>query len=701
MRNLLPKMTILQFIVRLSIAYCILITSISINAATIEISTSAPHDHATSLWNDVDILQDPSRSFNLDDVTRPAIAQDFHPDPQHKFNFGISRAAVWARMDLANSTDQSVVRILEIEYARLAEVDFYVVGNGKVPSAVHTGYMRPATQRAYPHRNFVFPIELPAGQHRTIYLRVISNTSLEIPLVLWSKARFSAFERIDYMVQAAFYGLVLGSIFYNFLLWILLRESNYLRYLAFVIFDTAAMASASGIGMEYLWPDLPGWTNISFAVCALLAQFWLISFMRQMVGIAQNMPRMDRVFRLIMVLNLLIAAVMFHSYIVELAIIMTLLNIVLIIPVIGILAFQRHRAARIFLLAFSILLLGAALVNLRLIGILPTNFLTVNGLQIGAALETILLAYALADRFNEIRNEKENLQHQAIQAERHLVETLSNSERRLEHRVKLRTEELTQALTDLHQTQHDLIETAKLASLGALVAGVAHELNTPIGNALVTASVIEENARALSEQAASGTMKRSVFDEYLRKNEGMAQLVVRSCQRAALLIDNFKRVAVQANEETSQFNLRHAVEEAIQTFKVNQTEIRWTLEINIAPEIMYKGFRAAIGQVIGALLYNVDLHAFSGSTDIIVSITAQCNDGIIELHFHDNGAGIDPAIIGHIFDPFFTTAMGKSGGGLGLTVVRNIVVGLMKGSIEVESAMGEGSRFILRFPSNM
>ncbi|OYU44472.1 MAG: hypothetical protein CFE44_12770 [Burkholderiales bacterium PBB4] len=418
-----------------------------------------------------------------------------------------------------------------------------------------------------------------------------------------------------------------------------------------------------------------------------------------MVETERFLPRVDRMLKLLVALNLFTALVMFVSYIVQLAMLLMVLDAVLVIVAMAVQSWRGHRVAQICLAAFLILATGVVIANLRLAGLLDTTFLTQNGVQIGAAIETIVLAFALADRFHVVRAEKARAQRNALLAERQLVDTLRASERLLEERVQARTAELTQALQDLQRTQADLIEAEKLASLGALVAGVAHELNTPIGNALTTASTMEEAAQSLKQNVQDGSLKRSFLEGFVNSNLEMAQLVVRACQRAATLISSFKRVAVdQTSEQQRRFDLAELVDDNLRALRPSFGAQTWVFDNQVMAVTECDSYPGPLGQVLTNLVQNAVLHGFAGRETGTVRISAQCEDGYVELQVSDDGIGMPDSTLAHIFEPFFTTALGKGGSGLGLAVCRNLVRGVLGGSIRVQSSPGKGTSFFVRFP---
>ena len=264
--------------------------------------------------------------------------------------------------------------------------------------------------------------------------------------------------------------------------------------------------------------------------------------------------------------------------------------------------------------------------------------------------------------------------------------------------VNRRNAELSAALDDLRRTQEELIRAARQASLGIVVAGIAHELNTPIGNSLTVATTLSDKTREFAE-AAKGTLHRSDLTEFIRMSEQAAELLTRNMHRAHTLVSNFKQVAVdQASEQRRSFDLATMVGEVAAMLRPTLNKTPWQLIVDIPSGITMDSFPGPLGQVIGNLVDNAITHAFDGRDQGMIRIDALVSDNEVVLKVSDDGLGMTAAVREHAFDPFFTTMLGKGGSGLGLHIVFNIVTEILGGGINLVAAPGNGSRFTLRLP---
>ena len=269
----------------------------------------------------------------------------------------------------------------------------------------------------------------------------------------------------------------------------------------------------------------------------------------------------------------------------------------------------------------------------------------------------------------------------------------------LEQRVALRTQELSSALERLTAAQTELVRTEKMAALGSLVAGIAHELNTPIGNSLTVASTLQDQSKAFLTDMVRG-LTRSRLDEYVATIQEGAGILMRGLRHAADLVSSFKQVAVdQTSVNRRKFDLRETVQEILLTMGPAIRKTNHTIECTIEKGMVLESYPGPFGQVLTNLVNNALLHAFDGATQGKITIAAaQRSADRVEITVQDNGSGIPAGNLSRVFDPFFTTRLGKGGSGLGLNIVYNLVHEALGGTISVTSTAGSGACFILLIP---
>jgi PAS domain S-box-containing protein len=260
--------------------------------------------------------------------------------------------------------------------------------------------------------------------------------------------------------------------------------------------------------------------------------------------------------------------------------------------------------------------------------------------------------------------------------------------------------DLSAALQTLQHTQDELLASEKMASLGSLVAGIAHELNTPIGNSLLASTALRDRVQEFERHVAAGALRRSELTAHLEEVRMASELIAGSLHKAAELISSFKQIAVdQTNDQRRVFNLLSAVHDTIATYMPRLRRVPCEVVLQIPSEMSLDSYPGGLYQVLNNLINNTLSHAFEQQTGGVITVRADAVDGdTIELVFSDDGCGMSEDVLKRVFDPFFTTKMGQGGTGLGMNIVYNIVTGILGGRITIDSAPGAGTTVRMLLP---
>ena len=282
-----------------------------------------------------------------------------------------------------------------------------------------------------------------------------------------------------------------------------------------------------------------------------------------------------------------------------------------------------------------------------------------------------------------------------------LAKSVTSLEERVEERtaaLKSVNTRLQKTLDDLQHMQSLLVQSEKLASLGSLVAGVAHELNTPIGTGVTVVSTITDKCVELRRLVDKG-IRRSQLDALLNDIEQASVLAQSSLERAARLINDFKQVAVdQTSSRRRKFELHELLREMMAAVRLRHKHAPVAIEIAAPPGIAMDSYPGTLEQILTNLIDNAVIHGAEGRVDCVVTISAQPQEGGVQISVTDNGNGIAAEHLPKLFDPFFTTRLGKGGSGLGLSIVFSLVSGMLGGHVTVDSTLGRGTRFTLDLP---
>ena len=258
---------------------------------------------------------------------------------------------------------------------------------------------------------------------------------------------------------------------------------------------------------------------------------------------------------------------------------------------------------------------------------------------------------------------------------------------------------LEDSLDKLHRTQKEMIHSAKMAALGDLVAGVAHEVNTPIGVSVTAASFLVERTRQLRDLYQKGEMKRSDLEKYLALAEESSSSVLSNLERAAELVQSFKKVAAdQSSEEKRIFDMKNYLEQILVSLRPQFKRTPHRVQMDCPDGLMLDSFPGAIMQIMTNLIMNSLIHGFADGLpgEIIVHVEPAGED--VVLTYRDTGVGMDREQKERIYDPFYTTTRGSGGTGLGMNIVYNLVTQTLKGAILLETSPGQGAIFKLTLP---
>lgn len=490
-------------------------------------------------------LRDPTGTLDVEQVLK--LNDEFRSTDQRRdLNFSYTNDHLWLRIQIKSLANRTTEWLIEMPYASLDYTSLFSVGPDGIV-VQQAGDTLPYSQRSIGHRNPVFALQLEPGEQRTLFLMARSQGSLTLDSQIWSGRSFQQHSQSGYVLIALYFGMLLALGSYNLLLFSVLRERSFLLYVCFVVSFGAGVAAFNGLGAQYLWPNLgeignrilPFGLSLSAAVGVLFAQAFLDT--------ARRLPRLNRMLSawawiaMIATFSTLVTPVQLALQLMSLTGLIT--TLVLFFAGIVCMA-KRVPGARIFVLAWLMLLIGGMLLALRNFGLMPSNFLTINAMQIGSAMEMLLLSLGLAARFNEMKRLKEAAQQEALMAQKQVVRSLREHEKILEQKVAERTEALAQANVRLEQlamqdpltglanrtalTRHMQQAMQRTHRRGELLALVLIDLdgfkaiNDGMGHEAGD-QVLEQVAKRLQEYAReSDLVARLGGDEFILVSEGIS-----------------------------------------------------------------------------------------------------------------------------------------------------------------------------------
>lgn len=440
-----PHLARASCLYRLVAAFCLLFASTLVLAQPTTLTVDGS-EVGISLQSHAYYMRDPQRLLSIDDVR--SLAADFRPASQRRdLNFSYTRDHLWLRIDIQSAAEEPQSWILEMRYASLDRVSLFSIGDDGMEQQ-HAGDTLPYQQRNIGHRNPVFAVELAPGEKRSFYLLTHSQGSLTLDSQLWNTTAFHEQSQLTYVLLAIYFGMLLALASYNLMLFAALGERSFVLYVCFVVSFGIAVLAINGLGAQYLWPNLgemgnrilPFFLSLSATMGVLFAQSFLDTARR-----AEGLNRFLSIWAGIAMTATLATLVADGQRALQLMSVIGLVT-TLVLFVTGILCVMRRiPGSLIFVLAWLMLLVGGMLLALRNFSLIPSNFLTVNAMQIGSAMEMLLLSLGLAARFNELKRLKESAQQQALRSQKQMLVSLLQQEKVLEQRVTERTDALAKA----------------------------------------------------------------------------------------------------------------------------------------------------------------------------------------------------------------------------------------------------------------
>lgn len=389
------------------------------------------------------VLEDPTNELEYEEIKNNKSNYTFQTFPfsGEAFNFSYSKSTYWLKTSITNPSDQMIETSIVVSYPRLKILDLYIETADGV-KIIKSGYQIPSKERPYRSRFFVFPIVFPKQTNATVYFKVKSPNAINLPIQIWRKKEYDRHEIDDHVLQALYFGITLAMIVFNLFVFVILKDYSYFLYVLVVFSSAIAIATHNGIASDYIWDHSPWLDQYAINLFISIVLILFLVFMRNLLHTKQILPKLDRLNWVLILLQILLPIfyiISFDTFIKWLVLSHTITSFwILLIGIVC--SLKKQRIAYFFLLAFAFLFLALIISTLRALGYIPTNVFTLEGPQYGSAAEMMLLAFALADRYNTIIKEKEI-------AENNVKLNLEKSNLELEEKVKERTSKLNQTLS--------------------------------------------------------------------------------------------------------------------------------------------------------------------------------------------------------------------------------------------------------------
>lgn len=675
-------------------------------------------DRTSTLINGsyIGVLEDKSNAFSVDEVKSSAQFNAIHQDVP---NFGVSKSSFWIHFNIKNESNTSDL-LLNLAYPNLDEVEIHIF----YPDTHIIGKMgkyKPFGERKYNYPGYIFDLPLAKNGSANIFIKITSGGQIMAPLFVGSRTALLDNVRSETLFVGIYSGIMLVMFFYNIFIYFTVRDKIYLYYVLYILIVGLVQLCLLGYTSKFFWPDSLWLAKHSVYLLSPLSGMVIIEFIKVFLRTKEYTPKLHKglyvlsaIYWIYIILDLLNLADELYNVIQLCAMILSMYVLVVSFRIMR----KGYRPAKFLFYAWAIFLVGVFVYALKDVGVLPYNNYTIYMMPIGSAIETALLSFALADRINILKLEKEESQAKALELLTENERMIKEQNFELEKKVKARTAELEASNKSLKEAEANLINAEKMASLGQLTAGISHEINNPINFVvsnikplkrdieeillmLSKYSAIKDGPEFAEKQNELNALRKKLDVDYLTEEINLLlKGIDEGANRTAEIVKGLKTFARADETDLKKINIHEGIDATLSLLNsvIHSEKIEVIKNYRTLPLIdCYPG---KLSQVFMNLITNA-IQAISEDPDQnklrTITIDTEAIENFIRIRISDTGTGMPESILNKIFEPFFTTKDVGEGTGLGLSIVYGIIKN-HEGTIKVESKEHQGSTFIITLP---
>ncbi|WP_207420992.1 sensor histidine kinase [Desertivirga brevis] len=676
------------------------------------------------IGKDLFVYQDSSENLSFSEIkTSPGI---FKRSSSDVLNLGVSRANNWVKFFIRNDTDLDKVT-LNISNPIIDIVDLYIVRTNKVDS-IRISNSDYFTKRPYKHQFYLFDIDLEKNEQVECFVKVKSNQQILLPIGLATEKKvFQDISESD--SRTSFYlGIMLVMLLYNLFIYFTTRDRDYLVYCHYNFWVTLTQATLLGFSHRFLWPENKWLAENMVIICGAMSGIGTIMFSISFLRTRLYSPRLSLLLFAtigVYITSIIVLLIGYKPVAFQIVNVNAAFVSILIMIVAWVVYRRNFAPARYFLLSWTIFFASILVFVAKDYGIVPYNAFTLHSVEIGSAFEAVFLSFALAGKINTLKKEKELSQLQALKVAQENERIIREQNVVLEQRVAERTvelkesnEELNTTLEHLKQTQSQLVDSEKMASLGQLTAGIAHEINNPINFVTSNVAPLKRDVKMLLEvidtieevglSGAAQEEKVRKIEEYKEEMDfdylkieidHLLKGIHEGASRTAEIVKGLRIFSRVDEDDLKRADINEGLDSTLIIINnLLNNRIVVTREYGNLPLI--ECYPGKLNQVFLNIISN-GIHAinkkFGDAPGGEVKIITSHDEEHVFIKITDNGTGMDEKTMRKIFEPFFTTKEVGEGTGLGMSIAYNTIK-KHNGKISMNSTLGEGTEFIIDLP---
>ncbi len=663
------------------------------------------------------VLEDNTNALTLPEVLN---SKNFHLYNNQVINLGVSSSDFWIQFDVANNSNKNNL-ILDVAQPVLNLAELYTFEKGDSVDVQKQGTSLPFSIRFYKHQNAIFNLNVPVKETRKFLLHIRSSTQITLPMSIGEPQNiFHELTNKD-MMFGIFFGVIFCMFFYNIFIFFTVKEVIYVYYVIYIFAVGLSQCSLLGYSFKYLWPNSPWLAQNSVILLTNIGGIASCIFTKVFLHTKLHLPKLDRYFNIVIIIFIL-SLILFFANQMQLSFIImqncTLLAALYIITL-ALLTYRKgYRPAKYFLFAWLSICVGATVLVLKDYGILPINSFTLIALQAGFATEVILLAFALADKINTYKLEKEQSQAESLRISKENERLIQQQNIVLEQKITERTQALEQTLSELKDAQIQLVESEKMASLGQLTAGIAHEINNPINFVKSNVKPLQLDVQDLFElikryqklhteagrQASPLLSEIKTFEEQIDPDfikeeiESLIGGIEEGAERTAEIVRSLRNFSRLDESELKVANVHEGIDSTLVLLKnIIPPYLKIIRQFDADGDI--ECYPSKLNQVFMNILTNA-VQAITTKQNIgdeSIVITTRTVEEHMEISIKDSGIGMTEEVRHKMFNPFFTTKEVGEGTGLGMSISFKIIE-KHHGKIAVVSSPGCGTNITIMIP---
>jgi signal transduction histidine kinase len=680
-------------------------------------------EHLLKIDSGVAVFVDESKQLKIEDVVK----QEFILNSAKVPNFGISVDRIWMRFQVHNQTDERDLFLL-VAQSSLDRISLYTKDQHGKWGEFTLGSYKKYSNRFVDIPDYAFPVSIPFNSSKEFYISIQSKDQIQVPIYLGTERAMSRFALNNSIVFGIYLGIIVIMALYHFFIYFSVEKVSYLFYILFILTVGLVQMDFQGYAFKFLWPNSPWMASNSSFLVPMLSGLFTALFVKRFLYTKFFTPKLNvgiNIYMLLCVSAASIGLLGYHFVGVQLLQAIALIGAIYAMIIAFIIMKKDYRPAKFFLIAFAIFFVSIIVFVLRNFNVVPYTLFTSYILEIGSTIQIVLLSFALADEINSYRRAKEQSQAHAFEVLKENDRIIKEQNLTLEKEVKIRTsalsesnENLQKLLIDLKQAQTQLVEAEKLASLGMLTAGIAHEINNPIN--FVTSNIsplrrdINQIFQALKEMEQIGLSTIPVDEKKEQIKELKSKLEIDYLkQEVKFLLEGIEDGAKRTTGIVKSLRTFSRVDEYDLKLADINLGMQSTLVIlnshfddNIEMQINYEDlplidcYPEKLNQVFLNLLTNAAYalkKKFGAKAGGVLKITTRFDGDFVYIHVEDNGPGINDEVKSKIFDPFYTTKDVGEGTGIGLSIAYQTVL-KHRGEIIINSTPDHGAEFIVKLP---